>query len=110
MHQHELKPRTLDLRAFVQRLREFLAGARAWKGVQSKSALKERTLVSEDERWQLSLPVPEMSWSTSSSSHAIVPLPAAPEADLDGRDVSASILSLTQILKSSQGAKHTLVK
>ena len=104
MHQHELKPRTLDLRAFVQLLREFLAGARAWKGVQSKSALKERTLVSEDERWQLSLPVPEMSWSTSSSSHAIVPLPAAPEADLDGRDVSASILSLTQILKSSQGA------
>ena len=104
VHQHELKPRTFDLRAFVQRLREFLAGARAWKGVQSKSALKERTLVSEDERWQLSLPVPEMSWSTSSSSHAIVPLPAAPEADLDGRDVSASILSLTQILKSSQGA------
>ena len=104
VRQEELKPRTLDLRAFVQRLSEFLAGARVWRGVDSKSALKERVMDADAERFKLSSPVPELSWSASSSSQAVVPFPTvAPEAEFERRDVSGSILSLTQILKSSHG-------
>ena len=112
VHQHEGGQVSLDLRAFVEQLPEFLLKSYRWLRVDVSRALKERAVLPAKNVLLDACPVvglPVASSASSSSSQAIVPFVAGPGGVNEGRGVTGSIAPLSLFFNMTSTSGRTSI-